>query len=134
MRSARDPLEGHAPSCPIISGALALQRLCENVRLMIARIWHGWTKPAHAKTYENLLRDEIFPSIAARNIKGYHGAELFIREDSDEVEFITLLRFDSMEAVKEFAGPDEGTPVIYPKAEPLLVRMERSRHYRIAID
>src|SRR5262249_36868632 len=50
---------------------------------MIARIWHGWTKPADAKTYEKLLRDEIFPSIGARKIEGYRGAELFIREDGD---------------------------------------------------
>src|SRR4051794_24197103 len=101
---------------------------------MIARIWHGWTKPENAKAYEEMLRDEIFPSIAARKIKGYHGAELFIYEDGSEVEFVTLLRFDSMDAVKEFAGLDESKPVIYPKAEPLLTRMdERSRHYRIAV-
>ena len=54
-----------------------------------------------------MLRDEIFPCIAARDIKGYRGAELFIREDDDETEFVTLLRFDSMDAVKEFAGSDE---------------------------
>ena len=73
-------------------------------------------------------------SIAARNIKGYDGAKLFIREDGDEIEFVTLLRFDSMDAVKEFAGTDEGKPVIYPKTEGLLTRMDdRSQHYRIAI-
>jgi antibiotic biosynthesis monooxygenase (ABM) superfamily enzyme len=100
---------------------------------MIARIWHGWTKPENAKAYEDMLRDEIFPGIAQRNIKGYRGAELFIHEGSGETEFVTLLRFDSMEAVKEFAGEDESKPVIYPKAEALLTRMdERSRHYRIA--
>jgi antibiotic biosynthesis monooxygenase (ABM) superfamily enzyme len=99
---------------------------------MIARIWHGWTKRKDAKTYEQMLREEILPGIARRNIRGYRGAELFIREDTDEVEFLTLLRFDSMEAVKEFAGPDEGRPVIYPQAEPLLVRMDQqSQHYRI---
>jgi hypothetical protein len=60
--------------------------------------------------------------------------ELFIYEGSAETEFVTLLRFESMEAVKEFAGEDESKPVIYPKAEALLTRMdERSRHYRIAI-
>ncbi|HYY14213.1 MAG TPA: hypothetical protein VE758_07260 [Chthoniobacterales bacterium] len=101
---------------------------------MIARIWHGWTKRADAQTYEALLREEIFPGIAARTINGYRGAELFINEDGDEVEFVTLLRFDSTAAVKEFAGADEGKPVIHPKAEALLVRMdERSRHYRIAV-
>src|SRR5436190_15487662 len=100
---------------------------------MIARIWHGWTKPADAKAYENMLRNEIFSSIAARKIPGYHGAELFIREDGAEVEFVTLLRFDSMEGVKEFAGADQSKPVIYLKAEALLIRMDqRSRHYRIA--
>ena len=100
---------------------------------MIARIWHGWTKPADAKAYENMLRNEILPSIAARNISGYHGAELFIREDGNEVEFVTLLRFDSMEGVKEFAGTDETRPVIYSGVEKLLTRMERSQHYRVAI-
>jgi len=79
-----------------------------------------------------MLRDEIFPSIAARAIKGYRGAELFIRDNDDEVEFITLLRFDAMDAVKEFAGSDEAKPVIYPGVEKLLTRMESARHYRVA--
>ena len=101
---------------------------------MIARIWHGWTKRQDAKAYEEMLRDEIFPGIAQRNIKGYHGAELFIREEGDEAEFVTLLRFDSMEEVKEFAGENQSKPVIYPKAEVLLTRMdEHSRHYQIVI-
>ena len=99
----------------------------------MARIWHGWTKPADAKTYEKLLRDEIFPSIAARKIEGYRGAELFIHEDGADVEFVTLLRFDSMDAVTEFAGSDASKPVIFPKAEALITRMEQARHYRVAI-
>src|SRR5881392_2233238 len=100
---------------------------------MIARVWHGWTKPKNAKAYEDMLRDEIFPSIAARKISGYRGAELFIREDGDEVEFVTLLRFDSMDGVKQFAGDDASKPVIFPKTEALITRMEQARHYRIAL-
>ena len=101
---------------------------------MIARIWHGRTKRQDARAYEEMLRDEIFPGIAQRNIQGYHGAELFIREEGNEVEFVTLLRFDSMEGVKEFAGENQSEPVIYPKAEALLTRMdEHSRHYQILI-
>jgi antibiotic biosynthesis monooxygenase (ABM) superfamily enzyme len=100
---------------------------------MIARIWHGWTKHTDANAYEQMLRQEIFPSIAARNINGFRAAELFIREDGDEVEFVTLLRFDSMDAVTEFAGDNVSKPVIYPKAEALIVRMEQAQHYRIAI-
>ena len=100
---------------------------------MIARIWHGWTKPEDAEAYEKLLRTEIFPAIAGRKIEGYHGAELFVREDGDEVEFVTLLRFDSMDGVKEFAGPEASRPVIFPKAEALITRMEPAQHYRVAI-
>jgi antibiotic biosynthesis monooxygenase (ABM) superfamily enzyme len=100
---------------------------------MIARIWHGWTKPEDAKAYEKLLRDEIFPSIAARNIRGYRGAELFIREDGNAVEFVTLLRFNSMDAVAEFAGSDTSKPVIFPKAEALITRMEHAQHYQISL-
>jgi antibiotic biosynthesis monooxygenase (ABM) superfamily enzyme len=100
---------------------------------MIARIWHGWTKRADAKTYEEMLREEIFPGIAARNISGYRGAELFVHEDGDETEFVTLLRFDSMDGVKQFAGDDATKPVIFPKAEGLITRMKQARHYRIAI-
>jgi antibiotic biosynthesis monooxygenase (ABM) superfamily enzyme len=81
-----------------------------------------------------MLQKEIFPSIAARNIQGYRGAELFINEGGNEVEFVTLLRFESMDGAREFAGGDGSKPVIYPKAEALLTRMDdRSRHYRIAI-
>jgi hypothetical protein len=55
------------------------------------------------------------------------------REDDNETEFVTLLRFDSMDAVKEFAGADETKPVILPGVEKLLTGMEPARHYRIAI-
>ena len=99
---------------------------------MIARIWHGWTKPADAKTYEKLLREEVLLEIARRNIPGYKGGEFFVREDGDEVEFITLLRFETLDAVKQFAGKDYEKPVIHPDARRLLTRFsERSRHYRI---
>jgi hypothetical protein len=62
---------------------------------MIARIWHGWTKPEKAKAYED-MRNEIFPGIARRNIKGYRGAELFIREDGKRNRICDLvtIRFD----------------------------------------
>jgi len=49
------------------------------------------------------------------------------------VEFVTLLRFDSMDSVAAFAGPDASKPVIFPKAEALITRMEEAQHYRVAI-
>lgn len=99
---------------------------------MIARIWHGRTTRQNATAYEKLLREEILLEIARRNIPGYKGAELFIREAGDEFEFVTLLRFDSLEAVKAFAGEDYEMPVIHPDARRLLTHFdERSRHYKI---
>ncbi|PYJ71351.1 MAG: hypothetical protein DME76_02280 [Verrucomicrobia bacterium] len=55
----------------------------------------------------------------------------FVRTVSKSSSF-TLLRFDSIDGVREFAGTDEGQPVIYPKAEVLIVRMEQARHYHVA--
>ena len=99
---------------------------------MIARIWHGWTTRENAEAYEKLLRGEILLEIARRNMPGYKGAELLVREAGDEMEFITLLRFDTLDAVRIFAGEDYEMPVIPPDARKLLKRFsERSRHYKI---
>ena len=100
---------------------------------MIARIWHGWTSGENAGKYERLLREEVLLEIAKRSIPGYKGAEIFIREaENDEMEFITLLRFETLDAVKIFAGKDYEQPVIPPECRKLLKRYsEKSRHYRI---
>ncbi len=100
---------------------------------MIARIWHGWTTRENAERYQKLLREEVLLDIARRSIPGYKGAELFSREaENDEMEFITLLRFETLDAVKVFAGKDYERPVIPPDARKLLKRhSERSLHYRV---
>jgi len=100
---------------------------------VIARIWHGWTTRENAEKYEKLLREEVLLEIAQRSIPGYKGAELFVREaDNDEMEFITLLRFETLDAVKIFAGKNYEQPVIPPDAKKLLKRhSERSRHYKV---
>jgi heme-degrading monooxygenase HmoA len=99
---------------------------------MIIRIWHGWTMPANAGTYETLLKTEIFPGIAAKQIKGYRGIELLRRETAGEVEFITMMRFDSLQAVKDFQGEDYETAYVPEKARQMLSRFdERSQHYEI---
>jgi hypothetical protein len=99
---------------------------------MIARIWYGWTSRENAEKYEKLLREEVLLEIAKRSIPGYQGAEIFIREaDNDEMEFITLLRFETVEGVKIFAGKNYEAPVIPPECKKLLVHhSEKSRHYR----
>ena len=99
---------------------------------MISRIWHGWTTPANADAYEALLREEIFQGIAERNLHGYHGIELLRRADDQEVEFVTIMWFDSIEAVRGFAGEDYEVAVVPPKARKVLLRFDqRSAHYEV---
>ncbi len=98
---------------------------------MIVRVWHGWTVTGNAEAYERLLKEEIFRGIAARNIPGYRGIRLLRRHaPSGEVEFVTLMWFDSLEAVKAFAGADYEIAVVPPRARELLARFDpRSQHY-----
>ena len=99
---------------------------------MISRIWHGWTTPQNANLYEELLKGEIFAGINNRGIPGYRGIQLLRRDGPDEVEFVTLMRFDSFDAVRRFAGEDFEAAVVPPKARALLERFdERSSHYEI---
>ena len=97
---------------------------------MITRVWHGWTTPANAPAYEQLLLTEIFPGIAARNVAGYRGIYLGRRVTGDEVEFVTIMWFDSLDAVRAFAGENYETAVVPPKARAVLKRFDAaSQHY-----
>ena len=99
---------------------------------MICRIWHGWTTFQNADSYENLLKTEIFPAIAAKQVAGYRGIQLLRRTLDTEIEFVTIMRFDSLEAVKHFAGKDHETAYVPDKAKTLLSRYDlRSQHYEI---
>jgi heme-degrading monooxygenase HmoA len=99
---------------------------------MISRIWHGWTTLENAEAYESLLKSEIFNNIENRQIAGYKGIHLFRRNIGDEVEFITIMWFDSLEAIRSFAGEDYELAVVPPKARALLSRFDaRSQHYEV---
>jgi heme-degrading monooxygenase HmoA len=99
---------------------------------MISRIWHGWTTPANADAYESLLRSEIFQGIQDRQIAGYRGIQLLRRNVAEEVEFVTIMWFDSLDAVRTFAGEDYEAAVVPPKARALLSRFDaRSQHYEV---
>jgi heme-degrading monooxygenase HmoA len=99
---------------------------------MISRIWHGWTSPGNADAYEALLKSEIFVGIRDRQIAGFRGIQLFRRELDAEVEFVTVMWFDSLDAVRTFAGEDYEVAVVPPKARTLLARFDaRSQHYEV---
>jgi antibiotic biosynthesis monooxygenase (ABM) superfamily enzyme len=95
---------------------------------VITRLWRGWTAPDNADAYEAFLLTELFPSMRA--IPGFRDADVLRRSDGDEVAFVTLTRFDSLEAIRAFAGEDYETPVLEPRALELLSHWdERALHY-----
>jgi hypothetical protein len=99
---------------------------------MITRIWHGYTTFENADAYENLLKEEIFVGIQSREIKGYKGIQLLKRELLNEVEFITIMWFDSLDDVREFAGEDYEKCVVPEKAQKILMRYDKiSQHYEV---
>jgi heme-degrading monooxygenase HmoA len=91
-------------------------------------MWRGWTAPSDADAYERFLRTELFPEVA--NIPGFLGARILRLPRDDEEEFVTLVTFESLDAVRAFAGDDYEIPVIEPEAQRLLSRYEdRAFHY-----
>lgn len=102
---------------------------------MICRVWHGWTTPANADAYEALLKREIVPGIQERGISGYRGMQVCRREHGDAVEFMTIMWFESMDAVRTFAGDDPETAVVPLAARAFLARFDaRSQHYDVQFD
>jgi hypothetical protein len=101
---------------------------------MIARIWHGWTTRENAAEYQALLESEILPAIASRKIGGLRAVNLIRRGVPEGVEFVTIMWFESLDAVREFAGEDYETAVVPEKARKLLTRFDaRSAHYESVI-
>jgi len=98
---------------------------------VICRMWHGWTRAADADAYDDYLQHELFPHVERElGLRGYSGYHLLRLAKGDEVEFLTMLWFESLEAVKGFAGEDYETPVISDKARGLLARYDlRCEHY-----
>ena len=102
---------------------------------MIARIWHGWTTPENADTYQQLLETEILPGIARKEIPGYRGAHLLRQAVDEEVEFITLLWFDTLDSVRAFIGEDYEVAYVPDAARRVLSRFDaRSSHYDVMLE
>jgi len=97
---------------------------------MIARHWRGWTEVQDADTYESLLKENVLPGLSG--IEGYRGGYILRRDGPQEVEFVVVNFFISLESVQRFAGPDYGTPVFEPEAKKLLRRADSvATHYEV---
>jgi antibiotic biosynthesis monooxygenase (ABM) superfamily enzyme len=99
---------------------------------MICRLWRGWTTPANAAAYERIVRAEVIPGIEARGIPGFRHIDLMRRDLSHEVEFQTLMWFDSLDAIKAFMGEDYSVSHVPEAARAVLTRFdEHAAHYEV---
>jgi heme-degrading monooxygenase HmoA len=99
---------------------------------MIARHWRGWTKAENADRYEAFLKQNVIPGLRA--IDGYRGGYVLRREAGQETEFVVINLFDSLEAVKRFAGDDYAVAVFEPEAKRLLSRIDPfAAHYEVRV-
>jgi heme-degrading monooxygenase HmoA len=97
----------------------------------ITRIWHGWTTKENADSFERTLTNEAIPNIEKNRPSGCLSIQLLRKESANEVEFTTIMVFDSMEAVRQFAGEDYEAAHIDPEVKPLLLRYDlRVAHYQ----
>lgn len=99
---------------------------------MIARHWRGWTELKNADAYESLLTHTVLPEL--KRIDGYRGGYVLRCDEAEEVEFVVVNLFDSIDAVKKFAGENYGVAKFEPEAERLLSRIEPvARHYEVRV-
>ncbi len=101
-------------------------------QMRVRRIWHGYTTPENADTYQEILLGKVIPDIEAMDIPGLEGIEVFRRphDEDDEVEFITVMGFETIDAVRAFVGDDYEVAHVPPEARAVLKRYdERVRHY-----
>ena len=99
---------------------------------MICRLWRGWTTRQNADAYERIVRGQVIPGIEARRIPGFRQIDLMKRDLGEEVEFQTLMWFDSLDSIKAFVGEDYGVSHVPEAARAVLERFdERAAHYEV---
>jgi hypothetical protein len=99
---------------------------------LICRLWRGWTTVANADAYERIVRGEVIPGIEARRIPGFCHIDLMRRELGGEVEFQTLMWFDSLESIIAFVGEDYAVSHVPDAARAVLKRYDvRAAHFEV---
>jgi len=97
---------------------------------MIARVWRGWTKRSDADEYAKYTRQVGLS--AYRATPGNRGAWILQRDVGDRTEILTLSLWESVDAVRGFAGDDISRAVFYPQDDRFLIEKELTvEHYRV---
>jgi heme-degrading monooxygenase HmoA len=97
---------------------------------MIARIWHGRTLTSKADAYEKYLNASGVERI--RKTQGNHGVEILRRTSGPRTDFVVISYWESIDAVKRFAGPDFEKAVILDRDREFLVEVEPNvLHYEV---
>jgi heme-degrading monooxygenase HmoA len=98
---------------------------------MIARIWKGQALAASADAYHRHVTHDVFPKL--KNMPGNRGTYLLQRPLEDRIEFMALTFWDSIEAVKQFAGADPNVAIVAPEARAVLLEFDDFvRHYEVS--
>jgi len=99
---------------------------------MIARIWQGRTRPGMGKSYFAYLEETGVKEYRAT--EGFRDLIMLTREIGDETEYVLITFWDSIEAVRLFAGPEAERAVYYPEDDRYFPQEERQpyvRHYEV---
>ena len=96
----------------------------------IIRTWKGWTTPENAPVYKKMLIEEVFPAVKAKGVDGLEKVSISVQNKGDEVEFFLVLKFESLSAVKTFAGEHYEVAYIPDNAKRVLSRYDKyAEHY-----
>ena len=100
--------------------------------MAIKRVWHGWTTPENAVAYWTVLSGTVIPGIEAKSIDGYRGIEVLRCDHESEVEFVTIMTFDSIQSVIDFQGEDYARSYVPDVARKVLSRWDQTAaHYEV---
>jgi hypothetical protein len=102
------------------------------VNKKIIRTWKGWTTLEKAPIYEDMLINEVFPAVKRKGVAGLEKVTISTMEKNDEMEFFLVLQFDSLAAVKMFAGADYEKAYIPDNAKRVLKRYDlTAQHFTL---
>ena len=97
---------------------------------MIARIWHGMTPAGKAEAYAEFLKRKGLSDYRAT--EGFRGVYVLRRIEADRAHFLLVSLWDSMDAIRKFAGPDAEKAFYYPEDKEFLLEFEPSvTHYEV---